>query len=269
MQLKIMQHQDNETFPSCSKSETSETSKTSVFIETDNAANEEDMQLVIDLENVEDILDFSVQPSSETTNRKKKKQRKKMIATDPVKLLKLKPKIDSYVNDVGQITENHKVSIETELKNKRRFQCIYCGSKFVRSTHLQRHLRIHTGAKPYVCPVCRKRFSRSEYKSVHVLRHRRDRVHYCCVCGKAYFDLTRFAYHCSTHDDSEYIKLAMGSKEHGLLKVEDEITAAAFREEIEEIFCNIIEKVDNSTTEECITYVENPLYLSHCPIITT
>ena len=69
--------------------------------------------------------------------------------------------------------------------------------------------------------------------------------------------MTRFAHHCRTHDDSEYIKLAMGT-EHELLKVEDEITAAAFREEIEEIFCITIKKVDNSTTEECITYIENP-----------
>ena len=251
-----MQHQDIET-ASCSKS------GTTVFIETDNAANE-DMHLVIDFENVEDILDLSVQPLSDTANRKKRKQRKKMIATDPVKLLELKPKIDSYVNDAEQITENYEAAHETELKSKRRFQCIYCGSKFIRSTHLHRHLRIHTGAKPYVCPVCRKRFSRSEYKSAHVLHHRREKVHYCCVCSKAYFDLTRFAYHCRTHDDSEYIKLTMANyKEHKLLKVEDEITAAAFREEIEEIFCVIVEKVDNSTIEECIRYVENPLYLSH------
>ena len=267
----MMQHQDIEAFPSGSESEFSETSELSVFDETHNATNysEEDTHLVIDFENVEDILDFSVQPLSETANRKKRKQRKKLIATDPVKLLELKPKIDNYVNDGGHISENHEASHETEPKSKRRFQCIYCGSKFVRSTHLHRHLRIHTGVKPYVCPVCRKRFSRSDYQSAHVLLHRREKIHHCCVCGKAYFDLTRFAHHCRTHDDSEYIKLAMGT-EHELLRVEDEMTAAAFREEIEEIFSITIEKVDNSTTEERITYVENPLYLymSHHPIIT-
>ena len=258
----MMQHQDidSETFPSGSENELSEPS---VFNEVHVAANyNEDMHLVIDFDNVEDILDFSVQPLSETANRKK--QRRKMIATEPIKLLELIPNIDNYVNDGGK---NHEAAHETELKNKRRFQCIYCGTKFIRSTHLHRHLRIHTGAKPYACPICRIRFSRSDYLSAHVLRHRREKVHYCCVCGKTYFDLTRFAYHCCTHDDSEYIKLAM-SKEHELLKVEDEITVTAFREEIEEIFCITIEKVDNSTTEECITYVENPLYSSHHPIIT-
>ena len=163
-----MQHPDIATFPSCNKS-------TNVFTEIDKAANEEDTHLVIDFENVEDILDFSVQPLSETANRKNRKQRKKIIATDPVKLLELKPKIDNYVNDGGQISENHEAAHETELKSKRRFRCIYCGSKFVRSTHLHRHLRIHTGVKPYVCPVCRKRFSRSDYQSAHVLLHRREK----------------------------------------------------------------------------------------------
>ena len=260
----MMQHQDTETFPSSSKSEPSEPSENSVFIETHNVANGKDLHLVIDFENVEDILDFSVQPSSETANRKK--QHKKMVATDPVRLLELKPKIDNYVNDEEQISEKHEASQEAELKSKRRYQCIYCSSKFIRSTHLYRHLRIHTGAKPYVCPICRKRFSRSDYKSAHVLSHRRKKVHYCCVCGKAYFDLTRFAYHCHTHDDSEYIRLTTGKKQ--VQKAEDEITAAAFQEEMEEIYCVTVEKVDNSTTEECIAYVENPLYLLHHPIIT-
>ena len=232
----------------------------SVYNEARDASNEEEMELVIDFDNVEDILDFSVGPSSETANRRKQPTKlcKKMVATEPVKLLQLKPEIDNFVNDGGKSSENHEVGQEAEPTSSRRFQCIYCGSKFVRSTHLNRHLRIHTGAKPYVCPICRKRFSRSDYKSAHVLSHRREKVHYCCVCGKAYHDLTRFAEHCRSHTDSEYMRIAMG-KEQEMLKVEDPILVATFKEEIEEIFCITIEKVDNSTTEESVACVENPL----------
>ena len=126
-----MQRKDTERSTSDSESEISDNG---VYSEAhNNVANNEEMQLVIDFDNVEDILDFSVQPLSETANRKKQrpKLRKKMIATEPVKLLELKPKIDNFANDEEKNSEYHEVSHETELKSNRRFQCIYCGSKFI------------------------------------------------------------------------------------------------------------------------------------------
>ena len=251
-----MQHQNTVRSPSSSESEASGSSV------AHNVASREEMELVIDFDNVEDILDFSVCPYSETANAKNQrpKLRKKMVTTEPVKLLELKTRIDNFMND------DNKVGHEAEPTSSRRFQCNYCGSKFVRSSHLYRHIRIHTGDKPYVCEICRKRFSRSDYKAAHLLRHQRELVHYCCVCGKAYHDLTKFAEHCCSHADSEYMRIAMG-KEQEILIVEDPILVATFKEELEEISCIPIEIVDNSTIEECIECVENPLYSFHHPII--
>ena len=256
MQLEAMQSQDTERSPTGRESGTGDSC---AYIEACDVANEPS---VIDFGNVEDILDFSVHPLSEAPNRKQRpKQHKKKIATEPVKLLELMPKIDSFNGD----EQNSEMGHEAELKSKRRFQCIYCGSKFIRSTHLQRHLRIHTGDKPYVCHICRRRFSRSDYKAAHVLSHRREKTHRCYVCGKAYHDLTTFTNHCYSHDDSEYIRIAM-RKEPEIVTGEDPVLPTTFKEEMEEIYCIPIEKVDNSTTEECIECVENPLYLHH-PII--
>lgn len=192
----------------------------------------------------------------------------RMVAEDEVKLLELKPIIDNFVNDQWVIPEDEETDHETGPKNKRRFQCIFCGSKFIRSTHLQRHLRLHTGAKPYFCPICRKRFSRSDYKSAHVHSHRTEKVHCCCVCGKIYLDLTRFANHCQTHDDREYIRIAMSrtaeENEAHLAKqvqiADDPILATTIAEQIEMSSCVTIEKIDNSTAEECIVCIENPIY---------
>jgi len=33
--------------------------------------------------------------------------------------------------------------------------------------------------------------------------------HHCCICGEVYHDLTRFAYHYSSHDEKEYIRKEM------------------------------------------------------------
>ena len=256
LQLKAMQNQDTERSPSGSESETSDSSITT------EATNNEEIHPAIDFNNVEDILDFSARPLSEAPNRKQRpKQRKKITATEPVKLLELKPKIDNF-NDDEKNSKSYDTDHETELKSNRRFQCIYCGSKFIRCTHLQRHLRIHTGDKPYVCHICRRRFARSDYKAAHVSSHRREKVHRCYVCGKAYHDLTTFTNHCYSHDDSEYIKIAM-HKEPEIVVGEDPVLPITFKEEMEEICCIPIEKVDNSTTEDCIECVQNPLYLHH------
>ena len=257
IQFKVMQRQDTGRFPSCSESKSDDSS---VYVE---ATSEEENLLAIDFDNVEDILDFSVHPLSTTSNSKQRsKQRKKMTAAEPVKLLELKPKIDKFKGN----EENSEMDHEAELENKRKFQCVHCGSRFIRVTHLQRHLRIHTGDKPYACHICRRRFSRSDYRAAHVLSHRREKVHYCCVCGQAYHDLTTFADHCQTHNDSEYIRIAMG-KELEVVKAEDPILISTFKEEIEEIFCITIVKVDNSTTEESIKRIENPHFDQQLRII--
>ena len=129
-------------------------------------------------------------------------------------------------------------------------------------------MRTHTGDKLYACEVCRKRFSRSDYKLNHAQYHLKDKIHCCCVCGKMYFDIAKFTDHCRLHDDSEYIRIAMSNASEPNFKrqiqiAEDDILASTFKEELELTSCVTIEKIDNSTKEEYILCVENPIYLTH------
>ena len=264
----MMQNQETEGLIITSPSE----NNFNAYNEEPQTVNGENVQLITNFDNIEDILDFNFHSPIEDSNSNGDKERPprrlcKMVAQEPVKLLELKPIIDQFVDDEHTSLEND-ADNETE---SRRFQCIVCGSKFKRSTHLQRHMCLHTGVKPYACSICRKRFSRSDYMTSHALSHYTDKLHCCCVCGEVHYELARFADHCRSHDDSEYITIAMSntleesktSLKKQVQVVEDEIPVTIAAKEIEANSCVKIEKVDNSTDEECIVCIQNPIYVSH------
>lgn len=98
---------------------------------------------------------------------------------------------------VNEVANNQKTSNKKPLSEvERPFVCEVCDRKFIRSTHLRRHMRIHTGEKPFACHICGRKYARGDYLRAHIQGHRRDRVHKCKHCNEIFHDLTRFANHC-------------------------------------------------------------------------
>ena len=69
---------------------------------------------------------------------------------------------------------------------KRKYLCKTCGQLFLKSSHLHKHKRVHTGEKPFGCNYCGRSFSESSNLKRHERRHTGEKPYQCDVCSKAF-----------------------------------------------------------------------------------
>nr|XP_032816263.1 zinc finger protein 316-like [Petromyzon marinus] len=67
-----------------------------------------------------------------------------------------------------------------------RLRCRHCGKAFRSNADLVRHVRVHTGERPYVCGICGKRFNQPGPLSTHRRVHTGEQPYGCLVCGKRF-----------------------------------------------------------------------------------
>ena len=92
--------------------------------------------------------------------------------------------------------DNKKGSAYSSAPQKQK--CPYCDRKFPWSSSLVRHIRTHTGQKPYTCEVCNYPFTTKSNCDRHLLRKHPDsaqalggyKPYRCCRCPSAAFSST-------------------------------------------------------------------------------
>jgi hypothetical protein len=93
----------------------------------------------------------------------------------PLKLVPVKPR--KYPNRPSK-TPVHERPYACPVEN--------CDRRFSRSDELTRHIRIHTGQKPFQCRICMRSFSRSDHLTTHIRTHTGEKPFCCDVCGRKF-----------------------------------------------------------------------------------
>ncbi|KAH8025919.1 hypothetical protein HPB51_014114 [Rhipicephalus microplus] len=82
---------------------------------------------------------------------------------------------------------------------ERPFQCHFCPRKFSANLTLKNHLRTHTGERPYKCHVCFKTFSQWSTMKDHLHIHTGEWPHKCHLCPKSFPRGTLLKNHLRVH----------------------------------------------------------------------
>ncbi|OQR81459.1 hypothetical protein THRCLA_11713 [Thraustotheca clavata] len=83
-----------------------------------------------------------------------------------------------------------------------------CGRVFCSSSNLGRHVKAHSGLKPYACCKCSKRFGRAFTLARHEITHTGQKPYHCEICNKGFNTSGNLCRHRHIHEKEKNQGLA-------------------------------------------------------------
>ena len=82
--------------------------------------------------------------------------------------------------------DQHQDDAAPEASDQKEKVCNVCDKKFLKPSQLVRHMRVHTGERPFACLMCRKSFNQKNSLQIHMKKHTGERPHVCPYCQYAF-----------------------------------------------------------------------------------